>query len=491
MPHTNNKGARDRSANRGSKKPAFLLKKNTNKKTKSSSHPSVKEEAVAAEPLQPAAGGGAGGKKKRGGKKVAAQNKEAAEMAIKGEQEQAVSRMPTKEEDASIGQGRQEQTKLIRAFHAIQKQLASPALTDPGERKRLEEEMEKLGGLEGYQEASKHGGDKSRGGETSKWLVKQIRSLKIGLDDEKKEPPVEPTILEDGTKVWPPRKERRKLRLLDVGAIAGTAYADFTWISTTSIDLNPQAPHVQKCDFFDFPVPQSEDEKYDVVSLSLVMNFVGDLAARGQMLLHAHSYLRPHGYLYLVLPLPCLTNSRYLSPDRLRAILTSTGWDVAQQHDSAKLTYWLLRRNERGPDGRAWKRVQVREGAQRNNFVVVVKGDPELAERMGVTDEPEKEEEKEDVEMKELEEVKEVEKPKEVEAKEVKAKAPAPAKAAPVKTVFEDEPAAEPVEEEEKEEEKPAAPKKEGKNEKRKRLKREAAEAAAAAAAAAAATTEA
>jgi len=94
---------------------------------------------------------------------------------------------------------------------------------------------------------------------------------------------------------------------LDVGAIAGTACTfpvqyealalDFCtdvslsiitdasqpWIDTTSIDLNPQAPHVIKSNFFDFPIPASEndDELFDVVSLSLVMNFEGSLVNRG------------------------------------------------------------------------------------------------------------------------------------------------------------------------------------------------------------------
>ncbi|GAA5830853.1 hypothetical protein JCM11251_001098 [Rhodosporidiobolus azoricus] len=327
MPHTNNKGARDRKAARGSKKPAFLQKK-----AKSSSQPSAKSSVLP----------------------------------------------PTAFVDPSIPKNRQEQTQLIRRFHAIEKQLASPALTDSEERKKLEEEREELGGLEGYQAASVHGAEKSRGGETSKWLVKQIKALKVGLDDEKKpEKPVEPTILEDGTKVWP-KKERRKLRLLDVGAIAGTAYADFNWIDTTSIDLNPQAEHVIKTNFFDFPVPQTEEEKYDLVSLSLVMNYEGSLANRGHMLLHSHSYLRPRGYLYLVLPLPCLTNSRYMTPDRLRQILTSTGWEVAQQHDSSKLTHWLLRRSEQGPDGQVWKRENMREGVMRNNFVIVVRPGEEV-----------------------------------------------------------------------------------------------------------------
>lgn len=103
------------------------------------------------------------------------------------------------------------------------------------------------------------------------------------------------------------------------------------------------------------------------------------------MLLHAHRYLLPRGYLYLVLPLPCLTNSRYLSHAHLTAILESTGWSVERQHDSAKLTYWLLRRRraageeaegespESNGDGKEWKRTVLRKGAKRNNFCIVVK----------------------------------------------------------------------------------------------------------------------
>ncbi|BGP39597.1 25S rRNA (adenine2142-N1)-methyltransferase [Rhodotorula kratochvilovae] len=282
-------------------------------------------------------------------------------------------------DDPAVPRNRQSQTALIRAFHAVEKQLASPALTDPEERKKLEQERERLGGLETYQNASVHGGDKSRGGESSKWLVKQIKELKIGVEPksaeaEKEKPKVEPKILADGTKVWP-KVERKKLRLLDVGAIAGTAYAGYPWIAATSIDLNPHAPHVVKSNFFDFPAPTTDAEKFDVVALSLVVNFEGSLVNRGHMLLHAHSYLTPRGYLYLVLPLPCLTNSRYLSHERLTALLASTGWKTVKQHDSARLTYWLVQRTEEGPDGKEWKREQVRKGASRNNFVIVVKPD--------------------------------------------------------------------------------------------------------------------
>lgn len=72
--------------------------------------------------------------------------------------------------------------------------------------------------------------------------------------------------------------------------------ASETWIHTTSIDLNPQAPHVIKSNFFDFPIPAAdeEDESFDVVSLSLVMNFEGSLINRGTAL-PLLSLLGPYG----------------------------------------------------------------------------------------------------------------------------------------------------------------------------------------------------
>lgn len=91
------------------------------------------------------------------------------------------------------------------------------------------------------------------------------------------------------------------------------------------------------------------------------------------MLTHAHSYLRPAGLLYLVLPLPCLTNSRYMNHTRLTSILTTLGYKVLKQFDSVKLTYWLLRSlGSSGGDDKVWKREEVRGGGRRNNFCILV-----------------------------------------------------------------------------------------------------------------------
>lgn len=61
---------------------------------------------------------------------------------------------------------------------------------------------------------------------------------------------------------------------------------------------------------------------------------------------------------------------------RLTSILLTCGWAPVRQHDSAKLTYWLLKRvgDGRG-DGKSWKREEVRAGVHRNNFCIVVHGD--------------------------------------------------------------------------------------------------------------------
>lgn len=64
--------------------------------------------------------------------------------------------------------------------------------------------QEELGGLQAYQEASLHGGDKVRGGESGKWCVNALKELKVGVEKKSKNPiKVLPEILADGTKVYP------------------------------------------------------------------------------------------------------------------------------------------------------------------------------------------------------------------------------------------------------------------------------------------------
>ena len=120
------------------------------------------------------------------------------------------------------------------------------------------------------------------------------------------------------------------------------------------------------------------------------------------MLLHAHHYLRPGSYVYLVLPLACVTNSRYLTHEHLRAILHSTGYSLKRNEYSARLTRWLLQTREPRPvpkhkqiyasqtplshnvtalcnkakqkywDNQVFKKKELVAGANRNNFCIIV-----------------------------------------------------------------------------------------------------------------------
>lgn len=49
---------------------------------------------------------------------------------------------------------------------------------------------------------------------------------------------------------------------------------------------------------------------YDVICLSLVVNFVGDPKKRGEMLKESTQMLKENGHIFIVLPLPCIENSR-------------------------------------------------------------------------------------------------------------------------------------------------------------------------------------
>lgn len=182
-----------------------------------------------------------------------------------------------------------------------------------------------------------------------------------------------------------------QFRILDVGAISGTAYTKYPWMQAVSIDLNPlPGSAVLAQDFFTLEPPSDSAEAFDVVALSLVLNFVGDLESRGRMLRRVHQFLRrrplasspteaktdhdsSRGYLFLVLPLACTFNSRYLTPSRLQSILLTLGFSVVRRHDSAKLTYWLCQPYDDGSgDGKRWKKEEVRPGAKRNNFCIKV-----------------------------------------------------------------------------------------------------------------------
>ncbi|KAG0345852.1 hypothetical protein BG004_002943 [Podila humilis] len=237
--------------------------------------------------------------------------------------------------------------QLIRTYHTLNKQLSKClARIEASKNKRnqtqrdqqedniqvaadlvriaeIRQEMDDLGGLDMYQKASTLGQSKQRGGDSSKWLIPILETCHPSMN----------------------KKTDPSLRLLDVGALSPHNYQRYaSWIHTTPIDLNPQDPLITKMDFLEMPIPTTEDSLFDIVCLSLVVNFVGDPTQRGEILRRATRFLVPKtGLLYLVLPLPCIDNSRYMDHALLVEMMDYLGFSTLVKHHFAKkLAYYVF-----------------------------------------------------------------------------------------------------------------------------------------------------
>ncbi|KAI9592905.1 putative methyltransferase-domain-containing protein [Syncephalis fuscata] len=251
--------------------------------------------------------------------------------------------------------------QLIRRYHTLNKELAQCEATNNTIRAcEIRDELKTLGGLDAYQSASVKGASFIRGGDTSRWLIKQLTSLdvrsKISTD---------------------------KLRLLDVGALAANNYyRESAWIEVDAVDLNPREKGIRQGDFITMSPPEQLNDRYDIICLSLVVNFVGDIKARGTMLRRVIEFLRPNGagYLFLVLPLPCINNSRYLDHDLLIDIMKTIGMDqLVAHHFSSRLAYYLFQRDTTSAcslasanTSKKFTKKEIRPGGKRNNFCIVL-----------------------------------------------------------------------------------------------------------------------
>lgn len=185
-------------------------------------------------------------------------------------------------------------------------------------------------------------------------------------------------------------KEER-LRMLEVGALrVDNACSRSGVFDVTRIDLHSQELGIEAQDFMERPVLnpiELEKEGFDIVSLSLVVNYVGDAFGRGEMLRRVGRFLRrrkPENLpvdgieeifpgLFLVLPAPCVTNSRYLDEDRLIDIMRTLGFEKVRRKMSAKLVYYLWRYDGQVKQERKiFKKEEIRLGKSRNNFAIVL-----------------------------------------------------------------------------------------------------------------------
>ncbi|KAL4735498.1 putative methyltransferase-domain-containing protein [Aspergillus similis] len=250
---------------------------------------------------------------------------------------------------------------LIRSHHTLLKQRAQALkLGDQALVHKLDADIQANGGLKSYQIASKLGQSLDRGGDSSRVLVNWISPRLNAL-----------------------RNTSLKLRVLEIGALSTkNACSQHKHLDVTRIDLDSQEPGILKQDFMKRPLPLSNDERFHLISLSLVLNYVPDSVDRGEMLKRCVTFLTkepPQGSsitivprLFLVLPAPCVTNSRYLTQQRLQDILTSIGFSLAENKQTTKLIYQLWEY-----DGlcqpKQFKKELLNPGKTRNNFAIVVK----------------------------------------------------------------------------------------------------------------------
>ena len=255
---------------------------------------------------------------------------------------------------------------VVRSHHTLRKRL-SAALSKgaTSDAQAIQAEIDALGGLLKYQEASLQGQSAQRGGDTSKvlmeWLIEGEREDNVPLGS------------------------GRSLRMLEVGALRpDNACSRSGLFEMERIDLHSRHTMIREQNFMERPTCALEDldqKGFDIVSLSLVVNFVGDPVERGEMLRRVASFLRPYpGHkegtfpsLFLVLPAPCVTNSRYLDEEKLDAIMASLGYKRMKRKLSSKLVYYLWK-YEAGKVGmsKVFKKQGTRSGKSRNNFAIVV-----------------------------------------------------------------------------------------------------------------------
>ena len=271
--------------------------------------------------------------------------------------------------------------KLIRSHHTLQKQLSSALSSNNDELATLlKAQLNESGGLQTYQRASMTGQSSERGGDSSRVLMEWLACV-IPKSDSK-------SLIAGVTST---NAQELKYKLLEVGALSPyNACSRSKLFQIQRIDLHSQHASILEQDFMSRPVPSADDlehEGFDLVSLSLVVNFVPDAAGRGEMLKRVRRFLRNTGKdnedeqqqaffpgLFLVLPSSCVENSRYLDEKRLETIMRSLGYVLLRRKMSNKLVYYFWK-YEAEPLARSivFKKEEVRKGGGRNNFAIVLR----------------------------------------------------------------------------------------------------------------------
>jgi len=256
--------------------------------------------------------------------------------------------------------------KLISTHHGLNRKLAkAKAKDDKEEIDKLNKQIMDSGGLSSYQLASKQGQSSERGGDSSLVLMEWLKDVKAVM-----------------------ASSEHKFRMLEVGALSTTNACSKSGIfDIERIDLNSQGQGIKQQDFMERPLSQYEKDQFDIISLSLVLNFVPTDEGRGAMLQRTCQFLDQRAprtmpaalqdffpALFLVLPSACVANSRYTNDERLTLIMDSLGYVMLRRKQTDKLVYYLwLLRDKPSPDKQVFRKEEIKPGGKRNNFCIVMK----------------------------------------------------------------------------------------------------------------------
>ena len=254
-------------------------------------------------------------------------------------------------------------SSTIRTYHQLSKDLARAEANDQQEEAAgLKQRLADLGGLEFYQSASIQGQANDRGGDSSILLMDWLANMKPTLSNLARRP-----------------------KLLEVGALSTTnACSRSGLFDIVRIDLHSQAEGIIQQDFMDRPLPVGNIDRFDIISLSLVLNFVPSPLGRGEMLKRTCQFLTKNvAYdpssqaqhclpaLFLVLPAACIVNSRFMSEDHFTSMMTSLGYALLQRKQTSKLIYYLWMLRDQGVPTMFAKK-EINPGRNRNNFSIVL-----------------------------------------------------------------------------------------------------------------------
>jgi len=261
----------------------------------------------------------------------------------------------------SVKLSSKERKEIISKVHQINKKkslITNAADISQAEKQaqssQLDAQISQLGGLNAYQFVSKTTESKYGGFNTAKWVIQQLKQH--GAFPKTKPSP------------------DARLQLLDVGALSLNYEHVSHYIQPTAIDLNPQHPKIIQADLLKYK--PGEHEVYDVVVLSLVLNFAGDPSVRGNIWSRGCLLCKPGGHIVTVLPLPCVDNSRYLNEEVYLNLSKSLNLTLISTHRSKKLIFHMFKKEP--PNQKVDSSIpthtkkQVRNGDGLNNFCILL-----------------------------------------------------------------------------------------------------------------------